>query len=342
MTNVDPERFSRLSFSLCGTRRLGRALLANILGTAAAISAPSAFSLVINSALSAQQGWVQWSNNGHYYLAVHRPGGRTWAAARAEAQQMGGDLASITSLAENAFVFSLVSDPKFWLTAANPTRVLGPWLGGYQLTGSVAPSAGWTWVTGEAWSLNRWSNGEPNDWQGNQEDKLQFFALGPTPLGYWNDLTGGSLMTGYVVEIAGVPPASAVVFGSDCGTAPPTITAASHAIFGTQQVTLVSGLPASVAFMTAGLSTSSSPSVQLPLPLDFMGMTGCKLYHDLVYMSGELPLLTATTAVHTFSIPNVPQLLATQLHLQGLVLSPGMNPAGLVVTKPVTLTISDH
>lgn len=293
--------------------------------------------LALLSLAPAQDGWVQWSGNGHYYLAVHRPGGRTWAEARAEAQQMGGDLASIANLAENAFVFSLVDAPRFWRTASNPTRVLGPWLGGFQSPGTTNPSANWNWVSGEPWSLSRWSNGEPNDWQGNQEDRLQFFALGPTPLAYWNDLVGGSQMLGFVVEVAGVPPAWAVSFGSDCGTTPPQLEAISLPLLGTPQLSRIGDVPASIALMTAGLAVVTTP----PL-LDGLGLTGCKLYHDLLYLSGPLPLTGPTTAEHAFPIPNDPALVTTLVHLQGIVLAPGANPASLLLTRPMTLSLGDH
>jgi hypothetical protein len=149
---------------------------------------------------TAQSPWVQWTGNGHYYRAVYRPSGITWAQARAQARALGGDLATITSSAENAFVFGLVRDASYWKRASNPTRILGPWLGGYQPPGSAEPRSGWSWVNGEPWSYSNWSTGEPNNWQGHEEDQLQFFTLGTTPAGRWNDLTETSLMRGFLVE----------------------------------------------------------------------------------------------------------------------------------------------
>ena len=61
---------------------------------------------------------VQWDagsgGNGHYYEAVQVPDGVSWTAASALANGAGGYLATITSEAENNFVFALVDDPAYW------------------------------------------------------------------------------------------------------------------------------------------------------------------------------------------------------------------------------------
>ncbi len=160
------------------------------------------------------QGWTRWGQNGHDYMAVARPNGITWPEARAEALAMGADLATIDSFAENDFVFGLAQDPSLWRTAQSPLRRLGPWLGGAQPPGTAVPSASWAWVTGEAWDYTNWSGGEPNDWQGVEEDRLQFFMLGANPGPRWNDLRQGAAMLGYVVER--VP---AAIGSSYCGPA---------------------------------------------------------------------------------------------------------------------------
>lgn len=62
---------------------------------------------------------VEWpaidGGNGHYYEAVPTPNGITWIAANASAKALGGYLVSITSEAENRFVFSLIAgDDRYW------------------------------------------------------------------------------------------------------------------------------------------------------------------------------------------------------------------------------------
>jgi hypothetical protein len=129
-----------------------------------------------------------WPTNGHCYQVVTVPGLITWQEARAAALARGGDLATLTSQEEFDFVYLLASNPAYW----NSTS--GPWLGGYQTTGSPEPSGGWTWVTGESWTAfddsKWWPDGQPDNAGGN-ENYLDFEG-GPLqdiyPGGWWNDV----------------------------------------------------------------------------------------------------------------------------------------------------------
>src|SRR5215471_2436987 len=62
--------------------------------------------------------WYTWEvsagGNGHKYLPVSGFTGLTWTIADSLARAKGGYLATLTSPAENAFVFSLVDAPQFW------------------------------------------------------------------------------------------------------------------------------------------------------------------------------------------------------------------------------------
>src|SRR5512140_1650056 len=112
------------------------------------------------SGIRASAEWVQWSpasgGNGHFYMAVQIPNGIDWYTAESQAVSLGGHLATITSAAENDFVFSMIAtDTRFWVTVGSGTR--GPWLGGYQIPGSQEPAAGWAWVTGEPFSYQNWA-----------------------------------------------------------------------------------------------------------------------------------------------------------------------------------------
>ncbi|MCK4658103.1 MAG: immunoglobulin domain-containing protein [Phycisphaerae bacterium] len=146
--------------------------------------------------------------NGHFYEAILVTSGISWYSANSAAQATGGYLATIHSWAENLFVYNLVSgNPDFWfIDGANNTQ--GPWLGGYQLSGSPEPGGGWSWVTGEPWgTYTHWSPGEPNNTGGN-EDGLQFFAVGtnPTDRSFWNDVRRQNNILGYIVEYDPVAP----------------------------------------------------------------------------------------------------------------------------------------
>ncbi len=154
---------------------------------------------------------IQWTvasgGNGHYYEIVSAPDGITWGAASAAATAIGGYLASITSAAENNFVFSLADNPAYYIDVNGGDRALGPWLGGYR-TGPLRSD--FAWVTSESFTYTDWATGEPSDTNGD-ENNIQYIGkcsfgsgcpLAPT----WNDLsTGldtyyGELPVGYAVE----------------------------------------------------------------------------------------------------------------------------------------------
>jgi hypothetical protein len=120
-------------------------------------------------------------------------------------------LATITSAEENQFVFSLVDDPKYW-QAYEPAQGFhnqGPWIGGFQLPGSVEPAGGWTWLTGEPFTYTAWFLGEPTGTyaEGN-EDRLHFFCDLGVRAATWNDnmdqpsrsIFGAVPILGYVIE----------------------------------------------------------------------------------------------------------------------------------------------
>ena len=113
---------------------------------------------------------TQWEGNGHYYLAVCAPGRISWQAASDAANALGGYLATPTSAEENAFVASLTNYPDFWYEDPTYHVQMGPWLGAFQDPGGAEPAGGWQWVTGEEWVYTNWWPGDPNDFQGGNED----------------------------------------------------------------------------------------------------------------------------------------------------------------------------
>lgn len=116
-------------------------------------------------------GFTSQTNfNGHSYY--RSTGSMTWTSARQACQDMGGYLVTITSAAENNFVFNT------WPSG---------WIG---FTDEVVEGQ-WRWVTGEPVTYTNWNGGEPNN-AGN-EDYAQFVSGGR-----WNDLPNVSLP--YVLE----------------------------------------------------------------------------------------------------------------------------------------------
>jgi Lectin C-type domain len=148
---------------------------------------------------------VQWpiadGGNGHYYEAVLIPDGISWTAANEIANNKQGDwhLVTITSAAENAFVYDLVDDdPAFWKRGGTSGNWGGPWIGGYQ-ENDTGP---WKWVTGEPFEYKNWGPREPF---GNG-DKIALFGyqrrMGP----HWNDAYDKHMYYGYIIESETMPP----------------------------------------------------------------------------------------------------------------------------------------
>jgi hypothetical protein len=96
----------------------------------------------------------------------------TWTAARQACLNMGGHLVTVTTAAENTFIFNL-------------------WPNGWIGLTDEAVEGQWRWVTGETFSWANWNGGEPNN--SNNEDYIQFVGGGK-----WNDLPNTSLP--YVLE----------------------------------------------------------------------------------------------------------------------------------------------
>lgn len=112
----------------------------------------------------------QTNYNGHSYY--RSTSSMTWTNARTACANMGGHLVTITSAAENTFVFN--TWPSGWIGFTDE-----------------AVEGQWRWVTNEAVTYTNWNGGEPNN-VGN-EDYAQFVGGGR-----WNDLPNVSLP--YVLE----------------------------------------------------------------------------------------------------------------------------------------------
>ena len=150
------------------------------------------------AAMAGAQPCSTFGAEGHWYLALRVPGGITWTNADAMALASGGYLASITSSAENQFVFSLIDKPEIWVGGA---FVAGPWIGGIQPPGSPEPLGGWTWVSGEPFVFSAWTPGEPNNGGGlRQEDHICFWSISAGRSPTWNDYPWWANTPGLVIE----------------------------------------------------------------------------------------------------------------------------------------------
>lgn len=123
--------------------------------------------------------------NGHWYGCYEMLGAADFDTARAEAQARGGDLASLSTAAEHAWVEPLATDPTFWITYSH--GFYGPWFGLRQDPFGQEPAAGWEWVDGSPLTFTNWLPGTPDQWFNFEEDYAAFKSLtGFTPT--WNDL----------------------------------------------------------------------------------------------------------------------------------------------------------
>jgi serine/threonine protein kinase len=147
---------------------------------------------------------------GHRYQFV--PGNRSWTKARADAEALGGHLATITSKAEDDFV-------RVTFGTQIPKMEAGFWLGAYE----EKPGSGWRWVTGEKFEFTAWGGGFPftrSDMDQTSPTALFFQRHEHSPKGAWTNYEPSS-------------PKHAIIIGflmewDDNGTASATPATATH------------------------------------------------------------------------------------------------------------------
>jgi hypothetical protein len=110
---------------------------------------------------------VEWpvseGGNGHRYVRTAEP--CTWTEAAAQAGSLHGHLVTISSQAENDWV---------WRTFGGPDH--GLWIG----LSDLVEEGRWVWANGEPVTYTNWDPGEPNNL--GDEDYAQLFRDGT-----WND-----------------------------------------------------------------------------------------------------------------------------------------------------------
>ena len=166
-------------------------------------TAIAAVALFAGLASASPEPWVHPDGSIHYYDAISTPSGLNWNFAWDSALGHGGYLATITSQAENDFVFRLVDSSIYWYERHGTVRRLaGPWLGGTQDSGSPEPDSGWHWVTSESMNYRDWTPGQPDN-QGGNENALHFGESVGVRVPTWDDLSStDDSIRGYVRELS--------------------------------------------------------------------------------------------------------------------------------------------
>jgi hypothetical protein len=130
-------------------------------------------------------------------------------------------------------------------------------------------------------------------------------------------------------------------YGSGCGTPPLVLApvAGSSPLLGQTFPSAMGPVPAGgLPFQSLGFSDTTMNGVPLPLDLTSYQMPGCWLLHDAAALFLPCTLL-GDTATHALAVPNQPAFAGWEVFLQGFVLAPGSNPAGILTSSALALTL---
>lgn len=196
--------------------------------------------LLMVSSVSSQAGNITFnSDNGHYYQLIDFSdlGQRfDWEEAKAYSETlihdgMQGYLATVTSAAEDTFIWNLGAQGFFLGAFDNSIEVNGVWE--HQV---------WQWVTGESFSYQNWTDGEPNHWQdgfsgtADNEDYLMYWWEIGGNGGWWNDTNIDSSY--YEDDVINFTTAGFVVEYSPTAAASPVPVPATIWLFGSALLAL--------------------------------------------------------------------------------------------------------
>jgi hypothetical protein len=151
----------------------------------------------------ASAAFFQDPDTGRWY-EVRLASGITWAAANTQANNaihpnlaIAGHLATINSVAENAFVASIRNQSNL------PGNRPDLWIGGFQDPSAAEPAKGWKWINGEAIAETNvpspYTNWDPltQPPQPDNSNNSDFLAIGPG--GTWYDSRPQDV-SGFVIE----------------------------------------------------------------------------------------------------------------------------------------------
>lgn len=153
-----------------------------------------------------------------------------------------------------------------------------------------------------------------------------------------SSVEGGQLLLMRVALNAGTR-----AFGIRCGVPGLSLFAApgSSPRLGTTATSTVANIPTGApALMMLGLSSQLAGSTLLPVSLAPIGMPGCFLYHDAAVSLGEACLPTTPgRADYAVVVPNSQTVVGFRVYLQALSLQASANPAGIISSNALELTV---
>jgi hypothetical protein len=135
--------------------------------------------------------------------------------------------------------------------------------------------------------------------------------------------------------------ASYLAYGAGCtgalGVPVLAAEAGSLPLPGTTFTATISGAPAGAALMATGLSDTQWEGLPLPLPLAAVGMPGCQLFAEALWL--DVVTSTGTTVAWSLTLPAGSALSGLRFFQQGFVLDLAANPFGLVASNAAAATI---
>ena len=90
----------------------------------------------------------------------------TWADARTECQNLGGDLAAVTSASVQSILFNLENEVDVWCGAND-----------------LSDSETFSWINGDDWTYENWNTNQPNHMSGQDCVKMK------KTTGRWDDVS---------------------------------------------------------------------------------------------------------------------------------------------------------
>jgi hypothetical protein len=271
---------------------------------------------------AAPNGWVQSPVNGRWYRTTDP---KTWLDARSEALADGAELVTVRSQAEMDWIVQQFGSRELW-TGLN----------------DAASEGSFVWASGEPLGYTNWCAGQPDGGPGIDAVRLSA-ACGLA--GGWDD-DDASRLFGGLLERVTAPGSVFTPVGSGCaGSAGvPVLDARFGSVLRLDArfdlvATNLPQIPIAVPFGLLGFSDQAWDGFPLPFDLGSIGMSGCSLYNDIAVAT--LLYRDRSTASWSLRVPNMAVLLGIEAFFQVLVLDPGANAFGGVMTNGGRATIGN-